>query len=57
VRGPDGKPSLARTLERVPKLREAGVGLVHLALQPWCRSPDEAPAFFEELGRRLGDYR
>ena len=57
VRGADGKPSLAKSLERIPQLREAGVDLVHVSLLAYCRSPDDAPAFFQELGRRLGEYR
>jgi probable F420-dependent oxidoreductase len=57
VRGEDGRPSLAKTLERIPRLREAGVDLVHVPLLPFCRQPDQAPAFFQELGRRLEEYR
>ncbi len=57
VRGADGKPSLAKSLERIPSLREAGVDLVHLSLLAFCRSPEEAPAFFQDLGRRLEEYR
>ena len=57
VRGEDGKPSLARSLEAIPRLREAGVDLVHVSLLAFCRSPEGAPAFFRELGRRLEDYR
>lgn len=49
VRGDDGKPSLARTLEGAPELERRGATDVQLALLAFARTPERLPAFFAEL--------
>ena len=52
VRGDDGKPSLARTLEGAPELVRRGATDVQLTLLAFARTPERLPDFFAELGER-----
>jgi probable F420-dependent oxidoreductase len=57
----DGLPpldgSIARTLEQVPDLAEAGVNIIRVHLRRFSRQPDEVLPTLEELSRRFEPLR
>jgi probable F420-dependent oxidoreductase len=53
VRGDDKRADLARSIESVPQLLDAGGTNIHVPLQAFCREPSQAPAFFTDLVKRF----
>jgi probable F420-dependent oxidoreductase len=53
TRGDDGKPDLARSVESIPSLVDAGATDIHVTMQAFTRDPDAAPAFFTDLVARF----
>jgi len=53
ARGDDNKPDLARSIESVPQLVEAGGTNIQVPMQAFCRGPAAAPAFFADLVKRF----
>jgi probable F420-dependent oxidoreductase len=51
VQGDDGRPDLARSMESVPSLLEAGATDVHVTLRAFARTADDAPEVMHELVR------
>ena len=49
--------SVARTLEAVPAMAAAGIGIVRVPLRRFAREASEVPGVVEELVRRFADYR
>ena len=49
--------SVARSMEQVPAMAAAGIGIVRVPLRRFVRSPEEAPAVVEELVRRFAEHR
>lgn len=50
-RGERGAPDLARSMESVPALLDAGATDVHVGLRTFCRDPADAPKVLDELAR------
>src|SRR5206468_4040268 len=49
--------SIARSMEQVPALREAGITTARVPLRRLVTSPDQVPAVLEEAVRRFAAYR
>jgi alkanesulfonate monooxygenase SsuD/methylene tetrahydromethanopterin reductase-like flavin-dependent oxidoreductase (luciferase family) len=49
--------SVARSLEQVPALAEAGVTVFRVHLRHFARSPEDVVPRVEEISRRFEDYR
>ena len=54
VKGPDGRPDVARTLEAAAELVDLGVTGVSIALGRFVRAADDVAGFFDALGRASG---
>lgn len=48
---------VARTLEQIPAMAEAGINVFRVHLRRFARSPDEVVPLVEEISRRFEDYR
>jgi probable F420-dependent oxidoreductase len=57
----DGLPavegSLARTMEQVPAMAAAGIGVVRVPLRRFVRDPAQVPAVIDEMVTRFDSYR
>lgn len=49
--------SVARSLEQVPALAAAGIGIVRLPLRRFVREPAQVPGVIEEIVSRFAEYR
>jgi probable F420-dependent oxidoreductase len=49
--------SVARTLEQVPAMAEAGINVIRLHLRRFSRSPDEVLPLVAEVARRFEEFR
>ena len=48
---------MARSLEQVPAMAEAGINVFRVHLRRFARSPDEVLPLVAEITRRFEDYR
>ena len=49
--------SVASTLEQLPAVAAAGIGVVRVALRSFVRHPDQVPEVIEEIGTRFAPFR
>jgi probable F420-dependent oxidoreductase len=49
--------SVGRSMEQVPAMAAAGIGIVRVPLRRLVREPGEAPAVVEEIARRFAEHR
>jgi len=52
-----GDGSVARSLEQVPALAEAGINVIRVHLRRFAASPDEVLPLVAEVARRFEEYR
>src|SRR5919199_1931868 len=49
--------SVARTMEQLPDVAAAGIGVARVALRSFVRHPDQVPEVIEEIGTRFAPFR